>query len=167
MTCWCFVRPVRMTVTFHKLENGRPHSWWEARRATGGRFRGGYSPIGRGVLPHDLVHMAAEAEFGLEFGFWGLLARGATFRRGTSLRRTRPGRAIIAAHRSDVEEAESLGNAHHHAWRNGRATPLQPLLDSLATAWSALPDGGALTIEWPAMTMQTSCPSREEPTCHP
>jgi hypothetical protein len=50
-------------------------------------IRGGYMPIGRGVIPHDLVHFATEAHFGIEDGFWGLLARGATFTRGTGGRR--------------------------------------------------------------------------------
>ena len=36
-------------------------------------------PIGRGRIPHDLGHMATEAHLGITDGFWGLLARGATF----------------------------------------------------------------------------------------
>ena len=51
-------------------------------------------PIGRGVIPHDLKHLAAEAHFGIEDVFWGLLARGATFKRGTAQRPTRRSRVL-------------------------------------------------------------------------
>ena len=49
-------------------------------------------PIGRGRIPHDLGHMATEAHFGITDGFWGLLARGATFDQGhaTAAHPTRP-----------------------------------------------------------------------------
>jgi ribosomal protein S18 acetylase RimI-like enzyme len=140
-----------MTVVFHKSLEPPPHSWWEARRSTGGRLSGGHMPIGRGVIPHDLVHLATEAELDLAFGFWGLLAQGATFHRGTDGRRTRPGRALIAAHRAELDQAEALGNAHHHAWRTGQPTPLAATFDSLAEEWSALPDGGTLRVDWPGL----------------
>ena len=68
-------------------------------------------PIGRGVIPHDLAYLAAEAHFGIEDGFWGLLARGATFKRGTAQRPTRRGRALMADNRSGLHAAERLGNA--------------------------------------------------------
>jgi hypothetical protein len=112
-------------------------------------------PIGRGVIPHDLVHLATEARLGLEFGFWGLLARGATFRRGTDRRRTRPGRALIAEHRPDLLQAEALGNAHHQAWLAGRPTPVGATFDRLARLWEALPDGGALGVDWPTLAVRS------------
>src|SRR4051812_31102893 len=89
----------RLVVTFHKVLKPRPCAWWEAVRPPGGRIRGGYMPIGRGVIPHDLGHMATEGHFQIDDGFWGMLARGATFKRGTEQRVTRPGRALIAANR--------------------------------------------------------------------
>jgi hypothetical protein len=64
------IRPL-MVVTFHKVVKHDTHCWWEARRARGGRITGGRGPVGRGVIPHDLVHLVTEAELGLEFGFWG------------------------------------------------------------------------------------------------
>ena len=140
-----------MTVAFHKSADPPPHSWWDARRSTGGRLTGGHMPIGRGIIPHDLVHLAAEAELGLSFGFWGLLAQGATFRHGIDRRPTRSGRALIAAHRAGLAEAEALANAHHHAWRTGQPTPLGPTFDRLAALWAAIPDGGTLTVEWPGL----------------
>jgi hypothetical protein len=118
-------------------------------------------PTGRGVIPHDLVHLATEAMLGLEFGFWGLVARGATFRRGTDRRRTRPGRALIAVHRSDLHQAEALGNAHHQAWLDGRPTPLAPTFDRLARLWQDLPDGGSLQVEWPTLAVGSEAASKD------
>lgn len=110
-------------------------------------------PTGRGVIPHDLVHLATEAVLGLEFGFWGLVARGATFRRGMDRRQTRSGRALITAHRSDLQQAEAAGNTHHRAWLEGRPTPMAPTFDRLARLWQDLPDGGTLRVEWPTLAV--------------
>jgi hypothetical protein len=107
-------------------------------------------PIGRGVIPHDLAHFATEAHFGLEHGFWGLLARGATFTRGTDRRRTRPGRALVIQHRRELHDAEQLGNVHHSMWTNGDPTPVGPTFERLSERWKALPSKGTLTVEWPA-----------------
>jgi len=139
-----------LTITFHKVSEPRPHAWWEARHRTGGTIRGGYMPIGRGVIPHDLAHFATEAHLGLEDGFWGLLARGATFRRGTDRRRTRPGRALVAENRTGLHTAEQLGNFHHSLWAAGKPTPVAATFDRLAGEWSAVPDNGTLTVTWPA-----------------
>jgi hypothetical protein len=106
-------------------------------------------PIGRGVIPHDLVHLAAEAHFGIEDGFWGLLARGATFKNGTDRRPTRPGRALIAENRVGLNAAEHLGNAHHTLWMQGERTPVSPTFDRLAEQWLAVPDLGTLIVHWP------------------
>ena len=117
-----------LTVTFHKVDgrNGSPLAWWEAVRQTRGRIRGGYMPIGRGRIPHDLGHMATEAHLGIHDGFWGLLARGATFEHGTQQRRTRPGRQLIRDHRAALEAAEAIGNEHHFAWVAGQPTGARP-----------------------------------------
>jgi hypothetical protein len=138
-----------LTITFHKVLTPRPHAWWDGERRTGGRLRGGYMPIGHGVIPHDLAHFATEAHFGIEDGFWGLLARGATFKRGTSQRPTRRGRALIADNRSGLHAAEHLGNVHHTLWTDGKPTPVAPTFDRLAEQWSAVPDGGTLVVCWP------------------
>jgi hypothetical protein len=143
-------RRAELTITFHKVDEARPSSWWDAVRPSGGRVRGGYQPIGRGVIPHDLGHLATEVHLGLDDGFWGLLARGATFRRGTDRRKTRPGRALIAEHRQGLERAEALGNAHHHAWATGHDTPVAPRFEAYAESWRALPHGGTLTVHWPS-----------------
>ena len=140
-----------LVVTFHKVGGRSPRAWWEAVRATRGRVIGGHMPIGRGRIPHDLAHMATEAHFALTDGFWGLLARGATFDHGTRQRPTRPGRQLIRDHRPGLEAAEALGNQHHFAWRDGTPTPVGPTFDLMARWWDATPDDGTLTIRWPSL----------------
>ena len=145
-----------LTVTFHRLDGSSPSAWWEAVRATRGRFRGGYMPIGRGRIPHDLGHMATEGHFRIRDGFWGLLARGATFDHGTQQRRTRPGRQLIRDHRDALGAAEQLGNHHHFAWADGRPTPVGPTFDRFAAHWDDLPDGGSFTVSWPSLEVLTA-----------
>ena len=143
-------RPTAATlvVTFHKHDR---QAWWEAVRPTRGRVVGGYMPIGKGRIPHDLGHMATEAHFGITDGFWGLLARGATFDNGTRQRPTKPGRQLIRDHRDGLRHAEALGNQHHHAWTSGEPTEVAATFDRLAALWDATPDGAALTIRWPSL----------------
>lgn len=149
-----------LEITFHKVARPTPMAWWEATRRTGGSCRGGYMPIGRGVIPHDLGHLITEARLGLDDGFWGLLARGATFRRGTDRRPTKPGRALIAANRPGLNAAEHAGNAHHFAWMAGEPTPLAPVFDEWAQRWTALPDGGSITLRWPTLELVAPAPAR-------
>jgi hypothetical protein len=153
----------RLTITFHKADRPRPHAWWDAVRPTGGHIVGGYMPIGRGVIPHDLAHLVTEAYFGIDDGFWGLLAQGATFRRGTDRRPTRPGRALVAARRAELGAAEELGNAHHGAWREGFPTPVGAAFDLAAAQWRALPDGGVMRVRWPEGLTSSRPASRATP----
>ena len=91
-------------MTFRKNELGQCD--WEAVRARrtrvpgccmGGRVREGH-------LPHDLAGFVIEGGLGLRHGFWGLIAEGATFN-SMRKRRTREGRAVIAAHRAELDAA--------------------------------------------------------------
>jgi hypothetical protein len=140
-----------LQVTFHKVGGRSPIAWWEAVRPTRGRVTGGYMPIGRGRIPHDLGHMATEAHFAVDDGFWGLLARGATFAQGTNQRRTKPGRQLIRDHRGALHAAEALGNHHHFAWAQGQPTPVEPTFDRFAALWESTPDDGTLTVRWPSL----------------
>lgn len=140
-----------MTITFHKVGGRTPSAWWEAVRETRGRVRGGHMPIGRGVVPHDMGHLATEATLRIDDGFWGLLAQGATFARGTDQRPTAPGRALVAEHRAELEHAEQVGNHHLFAWIGGQATEVGPTFDSLAARWREVPDGGTMTLRWPTL----------------
>jgi hypothetical protein len=141
-----------LTVTFHKAGRpGQPCAWWEAVRPKGGRIRGGYMPVGRGRIPHDLGHMATEAHLGITDGVWGLLARGATFKRGTDRRTTPQGRELVVRNRAALHRAEGLGNHHHFAWASGQPTEVGPTFDRLERQWAALPDGGTMTVLWPSL----------------
>jgi hypothetical protein len=148
-------KPARLTITFHKVGGHRPGSWWEAVRPRGGRFTGGHMPIGRHVIPHDLGHLVAEAHLGIDDGMWGLLARGATFKRGTGQRPTRTGRALVRDHRAALHRAEHVGNAHQFLWLHGEPTPVAPTYERVAAAWRSVPDGGTLTVRWPTLELET------------
>ena len=110
-------------------------------------------PIGRGRIPHDLTHLAIEAHFGIEDGIWGLLARGATYKRGTDRRPTKRGRELVRDNRESLHRAEQLANAHGWSWAQGGPTPAAVTLDRLASVWAALPDGGRLTVAWPTLDL--------------
>jgi hypothetical protein len=110
-------------------------------------------PIGRGRIPHDLAHMATENHFGITDGFWGLLARGATFDHGTDQRRTTRGRQLIRDHRDGLRAAEALGNEHHFRWLMGQPTPVADTFERLARRWEDLADGGTLTVRWPTLEL--------------
>lgn len=100
-----------------------------------------------GDVPHDLATFVIEAELGIEHGFWGCVAAGATF---TSLgrKRTEPGRAVIRRHLTELDAAEAQVNEMYFAWRRGEATPVGPALDAVLADWRALPEGGSLVMEW-------------------
>jgi hypothetical protein len=135
-------------VTFRKAELGQCD--WEAVRARrtrvpgcqmGGRLREGH-------LPHDLAQFVIEAGLGLRYGFWGLVADGATFA-SMRKRRTRSGRAVIAAHRAELDAAEARVHAEEHLLEHGGDSPLRPEWDAMVARWAALPVGGTLELEWP------------------
>jgi hypothetical protein len=122
---------------------------WEAdlgkRRRVPGTLMGGYRPD----LPHDLAQYVVEAATTYQFGFWGLVARGATFR-STGRKRTKPGRALIAEHRAELQASEHLANLHLAQWRAGLSTPVTGALETARRQWNALAIGDALVFEWPS-----------------
>ena len=108
-----------LTVRFEKGASGcRVEAW----RRTGKPFP--VSTMGGATgLPHDLVTFVVERELGLSGGFFNLTAHGAIFR--SSRRRfTRPGRALIAAHRADLDAAERT--VEHHRQRAGAPADRRP-----------------------------------------
>src|SRR4051794_35978222 len=110
-----------MQVTFTRHDaKGRRACSWHATRAKRVRVPGPYMAAGAG-LPHDLAQYVVEAAVGFDNGFWGLVARGATFR-STGRKRTKPGRAIIAANRDALDESEQVAAVHLEAWRRGDVT---------------------------------------------
>jgi hypothetical protein len=149
-----------MQVAFYKVGGGRLCGW-AATPPKRRRFVGSTMAAGRD-LPHDLAHFVVEGALGLETGFWGLLARGATFKSVPGRRPTEPGRAIIRAHRSLLESAEGRVNVHVTAWREGRATPVRAALDAMLDRWRALPVGEELRLEWPVRTGRRRTKRAEE-----
>lgn len=141
-----------MRVEFFKDEEGRLCSWIATpphRRA----FQGTTMAAGRGV-PHDLMQFVVERALDIRAGFWGLLAHGASFASVPGRRPTRPGREIARRHHAALVAAESLVNAHHDAWRRGRATSVGPALDTMLARWLAVPRGGSLVLEWPVRALE-------------
>ena len=135
-----------MQVEFYKVDEGRLCAWVAAppkRRP----FQGTTMAAGRD-LPHDLAQFVIETALGLRRGFWGLLANGATFKSVPGRRLTRPGQAVVRAHREALYATEGLVNAHFAAWRKGVATAVGPALDVMYARWLALPVGERLRVEW-------------------
>jgi len=139
-----------MQVGFYKVDDGRLCGWTAAppKRKP---FQGTTMASGR-HLPHDLAQFVVEKALGLDCGFWGLLAKGATFKSVPGRRRTRPGREIIRAHGARLERAEALVNAHVSAWRSGAATPVGAALEAMLARWRALPVDEELHLDWPTAT---------------
>ena len=87
-----------------------------------------------GDLPHDLATYVIEAALGLEHGFWGCVADGATFKT-LGRKRTPQGRAVIGRHAAELDAAEIEVNAVYFAWRRGESTPVDDdLVDHGAVA---------------------------------
>ena len=140
-------------VTFRKLIEQRV-STWAAVRGHRTRVPGTTMALGRGGLPHDLVQMIVEGSVGIDRGFWGSVAAGATFK-STGRKRTTPGRAVIAANRQVIAEAEGVVAEHFFRWQHGLPTPAADHFDELSACWDSLGDGGQLTVEWPTLFVLT------------
>jgi hypothetical protein len=134
-----------MRVTFRKSDDGRVCSW-VALRPPRTEVPGPAMAAGADV-PHDLATFVIEAALGIEHGFWGCVADGATFRT-LGRRRTPRGRAVIDRHLAALEDAEARVNETFFAWRRGEPTPTGDALDEVRDEWCALPGGGALVREW-------------------
>lgn len=133
-----------MTVTFRR--RGRGCSWTALRPPRS--VVPGPTMAAGGDLPHDLYTFVIEDALGLEFGFWGCVAAGATF---TTLGRkqTPQGKAVIARHVEDLDEAEARVNEVYFAWRRGEPTALDNELDEMLARWRALGDDDELVLDWP------------------
>lgn len=133
-----------MTVTFHKRGRG---CGWTARRPPRSVVPGPTMAAGAD-LPHDLYTFVIEDALGLEHGFWGCVAAGATFRT-LGRKRTPQGTAVIARHLDDLDAAEARVNEIYFAWKAGRPTELDDELDAMLARWRTVPDGDDLELEWP------------------
>ena len=100
-------------------------------------------------MPHDLAQYVVEAATSCPNGFWGLVARGATFK-STGRGVTKPGRAVIVRHRDDLMASEHLAGCHLMAWKAGDASPVSAALDRALAQWQRLAPGERLRFEWPS-----------------
>jgi len=136
-------------VTFRKMIEKRVTTW-DATRSGRNHVPGTTMALGRGRLPHDLIQMIVEGAVGIERGFWGSVAAGATFK-STGRKRTKPGRAVIVRNRAAIAQAEHIVAEHLYRWERGLPTPAAAHFDELGRQWESLRDGGQLTIEWPSL----------------
>jgi hypothetical protein len=152
-----------MRVTFWRdVENGV--TGWTARRNKRTIVPGTTMALGRGGVPHDLFQLVVEAVEGRRDGFWGCVASGATFK-STGRKRTRDGRAVIAANRQGLLDAERLAAIHGEKLRRGIATPVGAILDIVDAQWQALADREPYEVEWPSLHPPLLRPYR--PNCAP
>lgn len=133
-----------MVVTFRR--QGRGCSWIALRPPR--TIVPGPTMAAGADLPHDLYTFVIEDGLGIEYGFWGCVADGATFKT-LGRKQTPQGKAVIARHRDDLDAAEVRVNEIYFAWRAGEPTPLDNELDSMLAHWRALADGDELALQWP------------------
>lgn len=100
-----------------------------------------------GDLPHDLYTFVIESALKIQYGFWGCVAAGATFKT-LGRKRTPQGKAVIAAHLDDLDAAEARVNEIYFAWRAGQPTTLDNELNSMLDRWRLMADGDQLALRW-------------------
>ena len=132
-----------MVVTFSR--DGRGCSWRALRPPR--TIVPGPTMAAGGDLPHDLYTFVIEAALGIEYGFWGCVASGATFKT-LGRKQTPQGRVVITSHLDDLDAAERRVNDIYFGWRAGQATPLDSELDSMLLRWRTLSEGEALVLTW-------------------
>ena len=136
-----------MRIHFQKPPEGQTWAAWVVDRGHRRIVRGGMGWAPHWRLTHDLAGYAVERSLGLTSGFWHCIADGATFA-STDRKRTRPGRAVIASRRAELEAHDRLTHGHWERWERGGPTPAAPLLDEVAAEWARLPPGEWMTVEW-------------------
>ena len=139
-----------MRVVFRIADARKRLCRWDAVLGRRHRVPGATMAYGVGI-PHDLVQYVIEAACGYEYGFWGLVARGATFK-STGRKQTKPGRQIIVEHRAELAASEDLAGIHLTAWQHGARTSVTAALEAAATQWRALSPDERLVFVWPSPT---------------
>jgi hypothetical protein len=138
----------RVQIVFRK-DAERRYVTWEA--APHRRVTARYScAAGRWELPTDLGQLVVEGALAMRDGFWGSVAKGATFR-SAAKKRTNHGRSVILTNRTALDDAERTTHEHVDRWRTGQPTPFAAALDEMDRIWQALPRGQDLVIEWPSL----------------
>jgi hypothetical protein len=153
-------------VEFRKQDHkGTLLASWQATRAKRTVVPDSVMAAGKG-LPHDVAQYVIEAATGYQGGFWDLVSRGATFK-STGRKRTRPGRALIAANRPELAGAEKLAGTHTAQWRAGRPSAVTDALQRALEQWRDLTDDQRLVFDWPSarctvvdVALETPLPAR-------
>jgi hypothetical protein len=118
-------------------------------------------------LPHDLLHLVAEAEFGLDGAVFGDLAAGGNARIFQSVDQELTARMwrrqrIRPTRLPEGRRSEELAWELEQGWRARTLEPeLQQKLDDLAERWHALQVGQSLTLEWPRPEGRKRHPPRD------
>lgn len=152
-----------MEMSFRKLPDNQHEILVRARKGPDVRLPA--QPVGP-TMPHDLVHAVVETALGIDDGFWGAMARGATFQ-GFELvtpgRHRRSGMKVLRRGGDAVMAAELCVNWAYRVWRGlptqGRGVGPAPIdadapartgprLDAAAARWAAVPVGGELLWRW-------------------
>jgi hypothetical protein len=100
-------------------------------------------------IPHDLGQYVIEAATGYEYGFWGSVEKGATFK-STGRRLTKPGRAVVAMHRRELAASEQLAGVHLGWWKSKRPGLVSVALDRALAQWRGMGSGDRLVFDWPS-----------------
>jgi hypothetical protein len=151
-----------MRVEFYKQgTNGRRLAAWEATRGKRTRIPGTVMAEGKSI-PHDLAQYVIEAATDYRNGFWDLVAKGATFK-STGRRRTKPGRQVIAEHRTQLAGAEQLAGLHIALWQAQRPSPVTDALNRTLAQWRELSTHQRLVFEWPSAHGQVSESTFDDP----
>jgi hypothetical protein len=137
-----------MRVEFYRNDEARI-AGWDAYLGKRTHVPGSMMALGRGEISHDLAQYVIEATTSYRSGFWGLVAAGATFK-STGRRRTKPGRAVIAAHRSELAASEQLAGLHLAEWKQGRSTTVTAALSRAAAQFQALAPNERIVFTWPS-----------------
>ncbi|AXE24423.1 hypothetical protein C0216_14010 [Streptomyces globosus] len=152
-----------MEMSFRKLPDNQHEIIVRHRKGPDVRLPA--QPVGP-TMPHDLVHAVVETALGIDDGFWGAIARGATFQGFELLapgRHRRSGMKVLRRGGDAVLAAELSVNWAYRVWRGlpteGRGVGRPPIgpdalartgpsLDAAAARWSAVPEGGDLLWHW-------------------
>ncbi|MEU9548462.1 hypothetical protein AB0D88_05350 [Streptomyces werraensis] len=152
-----------MEMSFRKLPDNQHEIL--VRRDKGPDVRLPARPAGPS-MPHDLVHAVVETALGIDDGFWGAMARGATFQGFepvTPGRHRRSGMKVLRRGGDAVMDAELRVAWAYRSWSGlpteGRGVGPAPLdaeapartgpwLDAAARRWAAVPVGGELVWRW-------------------
>ena len=135
-----------MTVTFTK---GPRTCGWTALRPPRTQVPGSTMASGAD-LPHDLATFVIEQALRIDHGFWGCVAEDVTFR-SLDRKRTPQGKAVIARHQRELDEAERRVNSAVLRVAEGPPDRRRRRARLDARAMADVDEGGALVVNgrWP------------------